>query len=160
MKFASVMKTLVVGATFMVLAFATPITAVAQTNDGILRVSYQGETHTGLCCSTWSDPIQVREPEKSLPIVVTFRTDYSSSGAMLVGLQLNNGPCTFYGPAFLLKTPLDAEQYGSVTMQWVIMPGDYGLVRGANTIRLCGGGASQPDTIELGFHTVVAHVHK
>jgi hypothetical protein len=43
---------------------------------------------------------------------------------------------------------------------WVIMPVDYGLVKGSNTIRLYGGGISPADTISLGFYTLTVRLDK
>ena len=44
----------------------------ASLHSTVLRVSYQGETHTGLCCSTWDGKVTINEPEKLVPIVVTL----------------------------------------------------------------------------------------
>jgi len=42
-------------------------------------------------------------------------------------------------------------------VQWLIMPGDYRLVKGANEITLCGGAVySDTDTLTLGFNTLTA----
>jgi hypothetical protein len=38
----------------------------ASQHSTVLRVSYQGETHTGLCCSTWDGKVTMNEPENPL----------------------------------------------------------------------------------------------
>lgn len=126
-----------------------------------LRVMDQGETHTGLCCSVWSDPVKIMQPEKPVAMTVTWSTDYRSHGPTLLGLSLNNGPCTFYGPAFLpAAAPENELVYASTTVQWVVMPGDYGLVKGVNAVRLCGGGMADTDSIMLGFYTLTLRLEK
>jgi hypothetical protein len=150
-------------ALFASLMLATSVAAHAAANGGTLRVMTEGETHAGVCCTVWSDSVEVMQPEKPLPIVITWSTDYRSSGAALVGLRLNNGPCTFYGPAFLPAAAPASDTldlYASTTMQWVVMPGDYGLVKGPNSIRLCGGGVTPTDSITLGFYTLTVRLDK
>jgi hypothetical protein len=141
-------------AVIVCLMLAPSISAQVGSNGATLRVMDQGETHTGFCCSVWSDFIQMTQPEKPVPMIVTWSTDYRSNAPLLVGLRLNGGPCTFYGPAYLPASAPGDDTYASKTIQWVIMPGDYNLLRGANSIRLCGGGIfSQDDSITLGFYT-------
>src|SRR3954447_18986137 len=111
------------------LACAFVSTAIwAQSNgpdSSVLRVTYQGETHTGLCCSTWDAKVSVSEPEKAVPIIVTFSTDYRSNAPFYAALHINGGPCVFYGPAFIAAFAPEDGTYGSKTFQWVILPGDY-----------------------------------
>jgi hypothetical protein len=152
--------TLVLVALFASLMLATSITATAATNGDTLRVMTQGDTHTGLCCTVWSDSIEVIQPEKPLPMVITWSADYQSTGPMLLGLRLDNGPCTFYGPAFLTAAAPANDTYASTTLQWVVMPGDYGLVKGTNTVRLCGGAMAPTDSIVLGFYTLTVRLDK
>src|SRR4051812_46431743 len=150
---------LVVLACLMVLS---SVSAFAQTKAPVLRETFQGETHIGRCCTSWDDSVRIAEPEKIAPIVVTFSTDYQSTASFFVGLKLNDGPCAFYGPAFIpAYAPADFSDYSSKTFQWVIMPGDYKLVQGRNEIKLCGGGVnSDTGTLTLGFHTLTAHLQK
>ncbi|HVZ16481.1 MAG TPA: hypothetical protein VG897_05155, partial [Terriglobales bacterium] len=89
------------------------------TDSPVLRVGYQGETHNGLCCTTWDGKITISEPERPVPIVVTFSTDYRSNAPLFAGLSMNGGGCVFYGPAFIPAFAPDDETYGSKTFQWV-----------------------------------------
>jgi hypothetical protein len=137
--------------------------ASAQTTSkpSIARTIYQGETHTGKCCSSWGDPIRVYEPERMQPIVVVWSTDYRATAPALVGLQLNNGPCTFFGPAYIPTFAPDDETYQATTFQFVIMPGDYKLLKGVNEISVCGGGIfADTDSVTFGFSTLVGHLER
>lgn len=140
---------------------AGSVSAFAQSKSPIVRTIYQGETHTGTCCSLWGDPIRINEPEKIAPIIVTWSTDYRANAPLIVGLKLNGGPCAFYGPAFLPTFQPEDQTYQSKTFQWVIMPGDYKLTSGNNEIKICGGGVyNSTDTVTLGFSTFTAHLQK
>ncbi len=137
------------------------IAGVASAQTSVARVSYQGETHTGLCCSAWDASVSVHEPQKPVPIVVTFSTDYRATAPFFAAIRLNNGPCTFYGPTYLPAFNPDDLTYTSKTFQWIILPGDYKLARGRNVIQLCGGGTSSADdSITLGFYTLSAHLQR
>lgn len=104
--------------------------------------------------------MEVTETAVPTPIVVTFSTDYRANAPILVGLRLNGGPCVSYGPAFLQAAQPENDMYASATLQFVIMPGDYKLAKGTNTIRVCGGGMSETDSISLGFYTVSIRLDK
>jgi hypothetical protein len=120
-----------------------------------------GGPHTGRCCSVWDESIRVNEPETIVPVVVTWSTDYQSNAPFLSGLSLNGGPCTFFGPASIPPFAPTDETFASITFQWVIMPGDYGLVKGKNLVSLCGGGVfADTDSITLGFNTLAARLGK
>ena len=142
----------------------TPVWAQStppQRQPSVLRVSYQGETHTGLCCSTWDGKVTINEPEKLAPIVVTFNSDYRSTAPFYAALQINGGACVFYGPAYLSPFNPEDETYTSKSFQWVIMPEDYGLMKGQNVLQLCGGAIfSADDTLTLGFYTLSARLEK
>jgi len=144
-----------------VLISAVSISALAASKTSVSRSIYQGEAHTGKCCSNWGDPIEVVEPDKLVPIVVTWSTDYRANASLITGLRVNGGPCTFYGPAFIRPFTADDETYASRTAQFVIMPGDYKLVPGTNTIQVCGGGVfAETDSVVLGFSTLTARPEK
>jgi len=151
-------------AALLVLAGVIAVPMFAQTsNSPVNRVTYQGETHTGRCCSEWEASVTIHEPEKIVPIVVTFSADYQATAPFLVALRLNDAPCAFYGPAFLPTFLPDSDGilYSSRTFQWVVMPGDYKLVRGKNVLTVCGGGLfSASDSVTLGFNTLTAHLQK
>src|SRR4051812_28400638 len=143
------------------LAFVSSPVFAGAPESSVNRISYQGETHQGMCCKSWDASVSINEPERQVPIVVTWSTDYRATGPSFVGLRLNDGPCVFYGPAFLPTYAPDDISYSSKTFQWVIMPGDYKLVRGKNTLTLCGGAIfSQNDSVELGFNTMRAELQK
>jgi len=140
---------------------AASISALAASKTSVLRTVYQGETHTGKCCSNWGDLIEVVEPDKLVPIVVTWSTDYRANASLITGLRVNGGPCAFYGPAFIRPFTSDDEMYASRTVQFVITPGDYKLVPGTNTIQVCGGGVfDDTDSVVLGFSTLTARTEK
>jgi len=137
-----------------------PISALAASKSSVQRVTYPGVTETGKCCFNWDQSLRVIEPERFVPIVVTWSTDYQSNAPFYSGLSVNGGPCAFYGPGNISTfVPADGVSYTTRTVQWLIMPGDYKLVRGVNEITLCGGGVySDTDTLTLGFNTLTAHL--
>ena len=145
-----------------VIAISSVPAVAQQSTASVNRVPYQGETHTGLCCTTWDPSVTINETERIRPIVITWSTDYQATAPFLAALRLNDGPCTFFGPAFLPAfTPDDELTYSSRTFQWIVMPGDYKLVRGKNVLTVCGGGTnSASDTITLGFNTLSAQLQK
>lgn len=128
----------------------------------VSRTVYQGETHTGKCCSTWDATVTIEESAKPRPIIVTFSTDYRANAPIYVAMRLNDGPCTFYGPGVVPSYQPEDFSWSAKTFQWVIMPGDYKLIsKGLNTIKVCGGGVnSDTDQIELGFNTLSARLQE
>ena len=134
------------------------IPALAAPKSSVLRVTYPGVTETGKCCFNWDQTLRVIEPERLVPIVVTWSTDYQSNAPFYSGLSVNGGPCAFYGPGNISTfMPEDGVSYATRTVQWLIMPGDYKLMKGANDITLCGGGvSSDTDMLTLGFSTLTA----
>lgn len=136
------------------------IPALAAPKSSVLRVNYPGVTQTGKCCFNWDETLLVIEPERLVPIVVTWSADYQSNAPFYSGLSVNGGPCAFYGPGNISTfMPEDSVSFTARTVQWLIMPGDYKLAKGPNEITLCGGGVnSDTDTLTLGFSTLVAHL--
>ena len=136
------------------------ISTLAAPKPPVLRVDYPGVTEIGKCCFDWDLSLRVIEPERLVPIVVTWSTDYQSNAVFYSGLRVNDGPCAFYGPGNISAfMPEDGLSYTTRTVQWLIMPSDYKLVRGANQITLCGGGVySDTDTLTLGFNTLSAQL--
>jgi len=144
----------VVALAFGIAASAVSLLAVPKAQ--VLRSVADGP-HTGKCCSAWDESIRVTEPDKLEPVVVVWSTEYRSNAPFLTGLSVNGGPCTFYGPGTIPAAAPADDTYASITFQWVLMPGDYGLVKGRNVIRLCGGAVfSDTDTITIGFNTLSA----
>ena len=111
---------------------------------------------TGKCCFSWGDSVTVTEPAQVTPVVVTWSADYQSSNFTNVGIAVNGHLCQV--PEFL-----DLDNSGSLfrshMIQWIVQPGD-GLIKGSNTITLCGGGATNTDTITLGFRTLTVTISK
>ena len=151
------MRLLTVAACLMVVG---SISAFAAPKSSVLRVDYPGVTETGKCCFNWDLSLRVIEPERLVPIVVTWSTDYQSDALFYSGLSVNGGPCAFYGPGIIPTfVPDDLASYVTHTVQWLIMPGDYKVVKGVNEITLCGGGIySDNATLTLGFNTLTAHL--
>lgn len=134
-------------------AFAVPKAQVLRNTDG--------DNHTGRCCTTWDDSVRVTEPQNLVPLVITWSTEYQTASPFLVGLSLNGGPCAFFGAKSIPPFNPGDWTMTSITFQWVIMPGDFGLVPGRNVVRLCGGGVfSETDSITLGFSTLAARLGK
>jgi len=153
-------RNLVCVAALVCMIAAGSISALAVPKAQVLR-EVAGGPHTGRCCSVWDESIRVNEPETVVPIVVTWSTQYQSNAPFLAGLSLNGGPCTFFGPPSVPSYASSDDTYASMTFQWVIMPGDYGLVKGPNSVRLCGGGVfADTDSITLGFNTLAARLGK
>jgi hypothetical protein len=115
--------------------------------------------HTGLCCSLWGNTVYVHETDKASPVIVTWATDYLSlnTADIYVGISLNSGPCTAYGPREFPSLSLTA--YENASYQWVIYPAD-GLVGGVtNSFQLCGGGAnSSAASVDIGFNTLAVQI--
>ena len=143
-----------------ILMLAASIPALAAPKSAVLRIDYPGMTETGKCCFNWGLSLRVIEPERLVPIVVTWSTDYQADAVIYSGLSVNGGPCAFYGPGIINTfVPDDIVSYASRTVQWLIMPGDYKVVKGVNEITLCGGGVySDAATLTLGFNTLTAHL--
>lgn len=116
-------------------------------------------TITGQCCFSWGETVTVTEPAQITPVVVTLSTDYVSNGDFNVGIAVNGHPCQFSGPSDLESWPA-SNGFRGRTVQWVILPSD-GLVKGNNTLTLCGGSpASDNSAISLGFHTMAVTISK
>ena len=147
-------------ATAVGLLVAGSTLALAAPKPAVLRIDYPGITETGKCCFNWDLSLKVIEPERLVPIVVTWSTDYQSDALFYSGLSVNGGPCAFYGPGIITTfVPDDIASYATRTVQWLIMPGDYKVVKGVNEITLCGGGVySDTATLTLGFNTLTAHL--
>ena len=105
---------------------------------------------TGKCCFSWGDSVTVTEPTQITPVVVVWSSDYATTVPFNVGIAVNNHPCQVTD--FLNmdpKSPIGRSR----AFQWVILPSD-GLIKGNNTITLCGGGIHDTDTITLGFRSL------
>jgi hypothetical protein len=137
---------------------AASISALAQQRTQVLR-EVAGGYHTGMCCSTWDEFVIMHETGSAVPIIVTWSTEYQANAPFLVGLSLNGGYCTFFGPGSIPAFSSTDDTLTSMSFQWVIMPGDYGLRRGRNVIHLCGGGVfGDTGTITIGFNTLAAQL--
>jgi len=129
-------------------AFAIPPNEVLQKGDK--------PVFTGKCCFSWGDTVSVTETAKVAPVVVTWSADYQSTNQTFVGLAVNGHPC---------QVPIFQNLDGSGSLfkarafQWVLLPSD-GLIKGTNTITLCGGGARDTDTVTLGFRGLAVIISK
>ena len=130
------------------LAFAVPPNQLLRKGDTPVM--------TGKCCFSWGESVTVTEPAQVTPVVVTWNADYQTNVLINVGFAVNGHPCQV--PDF---QNLDAS--GSIgrsrTIQWVVLPSD-GLIKGNNTITLCGGGSKDTDAIKLGFRTLTVTTSK
>jgi hypothetical protein len=118
-------------------------------------------TFTGGCCFSWNDQVTLTEPSSLTSVIVTWSSDYQSSGENQVGISLNGGTCTAYGAGRMpMFFPLGGSPFSNISLQWVIEPSD-GLVVGKNTFTLCGGGSfGNSVTTELAFRTLTVQVSK
>jgi hypothetical protein len=135
-------------------AFAVPASQVARV--------MTGQTITAQCCVPFGPTVRVTEPAVVAPVIVTWSSDYIVAGTVQFGLSLNGGPCLFYGASVapsLTFGPGSNSPFNSSTFQWVVFPGD-GLVQGSNSFTVCGGGASAPVKIDLGFRTLTVQISK
>jgi len=143
------------------LAMLLTPTASAVAGKELLRVE-QNQAFQGICCFSWPESVQVTEPSKVMPVVVTWSTDYQATGPFLAGLSVNGKPCKFLGSASIQPFgPGDGSgPFESRYFQWTILPDD-GLRRGNNTFTLCGGGTLSPSAIILlGFNTLSVRMTK
>jgi hypothetical protein len=145
----------------LIFMIAMACSSAMAADKGILRSNADG-TYTGPCCSRWDESVTVREPGTLVPVVVTWSTDYQSNAPFMVGLSLNDGPCSLYGAGSVTaQNPGDGIYLAPATYQWLILPGDYGLRSGRNVITLCGGGmVGDTDSITIWGNTLVAHLER
>ena len=133
---------------FAAYAFALPMNQVLQKGDKPVE--------NGKCCFSWGDTVSVVEPAKVTPVVVTWSADYQSTNQSFVGLAINGHPCQV--PEFH-NLDSTGSLFGARAFQWVVLPSD-GLIKGTNTITLCGGGARDTDTVTLGFRGLAVIISK
>ncbi len=150
---------LVIGILACVLAVSSVSAFADEPENPVMRRTYPGETHDGLCCKDWEATVSINEPERNVPIVVTFSMDYRANAPFYVGLRVNDGPCAFDGPFTIPAYNPEQWSRNTTTFQWLIMPGDYKLAKGLNVLTVCGGGVySAGDEIELGHYTLTARL--
>ena len=143
-----------------VLLAAGSISSFAASRTAVLRVDFPGTTETGKCCFDWDLSLRVMEPERLVPIIVTWSADYQANAWIYSGIRVNDAPCSFDGPGNISPYMTeDSLSYTTRTVQWLIMPGDYRLVKGLNVITLCGGGVySDSDQLTIGFNTLTVQL--
>jgi len=94
------------------------MSVLAAPKPSVLRVTDPGVTESGKCCFNRDQSVRVIEPERLVPIVVTWSTDYQSNAPFYSGLSVNGGPCTFYGPGNISAfMPEDGLSYTMRTVQ-------------------------------------------
>ena len=142
----------------LVFIIATAAGSAMAANKSVLRSDADG-TYTGRCCARWDESVTVFEPTAMVPVVVTWSTDYQANAPFIVGLSLNGGACTLFGPASMTPHNPANSHLAPAMYQWVVLPGDYGLRPGKNVITLCGGGTvGDTDSITIWGNTLVAHL--
>jgi len=144
---------------YLAIMLTPPASAV--TKKELLRVEHN-QAFQGLCCFSWSESVTVTEPSTVAPVIVTWSTDYQATGAFLIALSVNGGPCRFFGPGSIQPFGKGDGSgfFDSHYFQWLISPSD-GLHKGINTFTLCGGAASSPAAvILLGFNTLSVRTSK
>jgi len=120
--------------------------------------TYTGENLSGACCFSWNDAVTVTEPTAITPVVLTWTTEYVAHAFYLVGLSVNNGPCTAFGARTLAPT-LQGDQVETTSFQWVVPKSV--LVKGKNTFTVCGGEvAPSSPPIQLGIRSYAARLSK
>jgi hypothetical protein len=138
----------VAGLTIACVIVGITVVAFALPANQVLRVE-SNQTFAGGCCFSWGDTVTVTEPAKLSPVVVTWSADYQANNNLKAGIAVNGHPCQFSGGYYI-----DASVgFRARTFQWVVLPSD-GLVKGNNTLTVCGGGISNADVITLGFRTL------
>jgi hypothetical protein len=111
---------------------------------------------TGKCCFSFEESVTVTEPAQVSPVVVTWSGDYRSNDVITLGIAVNGHPCQVPD---LTNLDSSGSNFRSRMIQWIVLPGD-GLIKGSNTIMLCGGGSNGTDTITLGFRTLLVTISK
>ena len=150
------MKRLVIEIAVVCIVLGSAIAAFAVPPSEVVRKE-TNETFTGQCCFSWSETVTVTEPKSLVPVVVTFSTDFVATGLIQVGVAINGHPC-LNNDDIDGSTPADGT-FNSRTYQFILLPND-GLMKGDNTITLCGGGLRTSDSITLGFHTLAVRISK
>jgi len=117
------------------------------------------QTFTGTCCFSFGETVTVMEPKVVVPVVVTWSTDYRLTANLFynIGISVNGHPCLSSDLIDGFAPPDGTFQ--SRSFQWTILPSD-GLIRGTNTITLCGGGEVATDTITLAGNTLAVRFSK
>ena len=153
---ADSMRRFVIGIAVVCFAVGLATSAFAVPPNEVLRMEFN-QTFTGKCCFSWGETVNVTEPKAVVPITVTFSTDYRSDFDFnSVGISVNAHPCMTTQTLFRFN-PTDGT-FQSGNFEWVVLPSD-GLVRGNNTITLCGGSVTN-GSITLGFNTLAARILK
>lgn len=96
-----------------------------------------------------------------VPVIVTWSADVAVNDEFIIGLSVNRGECLAYGSLLIPWLSIRGGSGAiSTSHQWIVLPSD-GLVQGANTFDLCGGGVnSNSDTINMGNNTLAVQIGK
>jgi hypothetical protein len=84
-------------ATLACMILAGSLSANAVNPNQVTRI-LTAKTITAQCCVNFGALVSVLEPAALSPVVVTWSTDYQTSGEFRVGLSVNGGACVAYGP--------------------------------------------------------------
>jgi hypothetical protein len=157
MKTLSTMSQAILCLAVVFLAMIFTPTASAVGVKELVRVS-QNQLFQGRCCFSWVEKVQVTEKETVEPVIVNWSTDYQATSTFLAGIQVNDGPCTFFSWFQPFRLADGVGDFDSHYFQWVILPSD-GLVPGKNTFTLCGGAIGSPTAkILLGANTLSVRI--
>jgi hypothetical protein len=111
-------------------------------------------TYTAECCVTIGPTVKINFPTTTAPVIVTWSADYVVFDTVLFGLNVNGGPCLFYGSGVAnVGASGTQSSFVSGTFQWIVMPAD-GLRQGSNTFTVCGGGVNKATTFSTGSNTL------
>jgi len=133
-------------------AFAVPVKQVAR----VLNI----QEFTAQCCVPVGPTVQVNEPSPTVPVIVTWSTDYVVADTTLFELSLNGGPCAFYGSGIAnIAATGTQSQFVSGTFQWAILPTD-GLRQGLNSFTVCAGGVNKSVKMDFGSNVLAVRISK
>jgi len=153
---SKITKRLVSGIATVCVVVGMVSSAFAVPPNEILRIE-TNQTFTNACCVFWPETVTVTEPKAVVPITVTLSTDYRSDLDAVIGISVNNHPC-MTEQLVIHFAPSDGA-FHSENLEWVVLPSD-GLIKGNNTITLCGGVGFNGGNLTLGFNTLAARISK
>ena len=136
-----------------VVLMMAPISSFATNKNQVARNLFI-TTYTAQCCVTIGPTVKINFPTATAPVIVTWSADYVVSDTVLFGLNVNGGPCLFYGSGVgNVGASGTQSSFVSGTFQWIVLPAD-GLKLGGNTFTVCGGGVNKATTFSTGSNTL------
>jgi hypothetical protein len=84
---------------------------------------YNAVTFTDQCCYRWNEAVEVTEPAKLVPVIVTWGAAVVVNDEFLVGLSLNRGPCNADGSCEIAWYKfIRFPSAMNATHQWIVFP--------------------------------------